>query len=287
MTSPSPRQRRRPRQPATARLRAFFRTPKGTLLLVLLGLAAIGSLGGHHGAWRELAAAAAAAAAADAVASLWRKGRWGFPSGALCTGLLVGMVLARGTSPWLVALVAALAVAGKHLIRTSWSNVFNPAVLALVVAAPLLRTAESWWGSLPYVPVAGCLLVGAAGWYVAAKVNKLPLALSYLLAVLLPLAVASFGGAAAHTQQIFRAPDINALVFFAAFMLTDPPTSPARQGDQVWFGALAGLVAAAVFLAAGVQWFLLAGLPVANAAESVRRVAASRRRASDPRRASA
>jgi Na+-translocating ferredoxin:NAD+ oxidoreductase RnfD subunit len=280
----------RPAPPTTRRrLQTFFRTPKGTVLLVLLGLAIIGSFSYHHGAWRELAVAVPAAAAVDIAATFWRTGRWIFPSGAIISGLLVGMVLARESGPALVALVAALAALSKHLLRTNWSNVFNPAALALIVTAPVFHTAQSWWGSLPYIPVIGFLIVMAAGWYVASKVNKVPLALSYLLPTLLVMTFASFGGAAVHTEQVFRAPDINALVFFGAFMLTDPPTSPAKQGDQVWFGAVAGVIAAIVFLATGVQWFILAGLPVANAAESVRRVVVARRRrvAATGRRATA
>jgi len=93
---------------------------------------------------------------------------------------------------------------------------------------------------------------------------------------LLVFTVAAFGGAAAHIARIFRAPDINALVFFGCWMLTDPPTSPARPGDQVWFGALAAAIGATLFLLFGVQWFVLAGLPIANAGESLRRLRSGR-----------
>lgn len=248
------------------------------MLLVLLGLVVIGSLGTSRPTWQVVLMSVLSASAVDIVAMLWKKGRWLFPSGAILTGMLIAMVLTRESNLAVVAVTAALAVVLKHVIRTSWSNVFNPAALALIVTAPLLHSGQSWWGGLPYIPVLGFLIVLAAGWYVAAKVNKLPLALSYLASSLLIFTVASFGGAAGHAEQVFRAPDINALLFFACFMLTDPPTSPARQGDQIWFGAVAGTIGAGVFLLTGVQWFILAGLPASNAVESLRRVAVARRR---------
>ena len=267
------------RSPSSAStvLSRFLRTPKGTLLPVLLGLAAIAAVDAHRHTLPTLAAGVAGAVAVDLVAMPLRKGRISFPSGAILTGLIVALVLSRESPVYVPLVVSAIGVASKHLLRTRWGNIFNPATLGILLYTLLARTAQTWWGALPLAGVSGFVLVLIAGWYIASKVNKLPLAASYLLAALGVCTVAAFAGDAAATAQVFRAPDINALVFFACFMLTDPPTSPAKPRDQAWFGALVGLIGGIVFLVSGVQWFILAGLPVGNAAESVRRVLAARR----------
>lgn len=266
--------------PPTQRLARFLRTPKGTVLWVLLGLVVVAMLGTTRHTLPGVVAAVAAALAVDMTLSRWRSGRWSFPTGALLSGLFVALVLARETPLYVPLATAGLAVGVKHAVRTRWSNVFNPAVLALIVSALLFHSGQSWWGALPYDGVVGSALILAAAWYVAAKINKLPLGLAFLAATLGIFTLAAFFGGTAEVAQVFRAPDINALMFFAGFMLTDPPTSPARQSDQVWCGLVAGVIAAAVFLLTGVQWFILAGLPVANACESVRRVVAAQQRSS-------
>ncbi len=278
MTSTATRPSARQAAPTVRRspwgnLRRFVRTPKGTLLWVLLALAAVAMAHTTRNTPPVVGAAVLGAAGIDLIATRVRQGRFLFPSGAILTGLIVAMVLARQTPAYAVLLTAALAAAGKHALRTRWSNIFNPAVLGLLIGNLLFRSGESWWGALPYYGLLGFALVLAAAWYIAAKVNKLPLALTYLGVSLVVFTAASFSGAAAQVAQVFRAPDINALLFFACIMLTDPPTSPARHQDQCWFGALAALVGSAIFLKFGVQWFIIGGLPAANLAESLRRLA--------------
>jgi Na+-translocating ferredoxin:NAD+ oxidoreductase RnfD subunit len=257
-------------------LARFLRTPKGTVLWVLAALTAVAMIGTNRHTLPNVLAAVAGAAAAELLISALRGKRLAFPSGALISGMIIAMVLARETPPYVPLAVGALAVVGKHAIRTRWSNVFNPAVLALLVGGLLFRSGQSWWGALPYDGMLGFALVFAARLYIAAKVNKVVLALSFLTMALIAFAVSSFFGAAAQVAQVFRAPDINALFFFAAIMLTDPPSSPARREDQIWFGAVAGALAVLIFLTTGVQWFIFGGLPVANALESLRRVTARR-----------
>jgi enediyne biosynthesis protein E5 len=60
-------------------------------------------------------------------------------------------------------------------------------------------------------------------------------------------------------------------VFLACFMLTDPPTSPGRYRDQVWFGALAAVTSCAAQLLGLGESYLLVGLLVGNAALAAQR----------------
>jgi Na+-translocating ferredoxin:NAD+ oxidoreductase RnfD subunit len=254
----------------------FVRTPKGTLLWILLVYVALALIGGRQHPLPDVIAAVVGAVAAEMAMSRLRDRRFAFPSGALITALIVSLVLAWQTPAYVPLLTGVAAVVGKHVIRTRWSNVFNPAVLALIASALVFHGAQSWWGAVPLPGFLGLLVLVAGGWYLAAKVDKLALSCAFLTTALLGFTIASLLGATSQVAQVYRTPDIQALLFFAAFMLTDPPTSPARQGDQVWFGAVAGAASVAIFLMLGVQWFVIAGLPLGNALESLRRLAARR-----------
>jgi Na+-translocating ferredoxin:NAD+ oxidoreductase RnfD subunit len=72
--------------------------------------------------------------------------------------------------------------------------------------------------------------------------------------------------------EMFRAPFVQAALFLALFMLTDPPTSPGRYLDHVWVGVLAAVTACLGQLLGAGQAYLLLGVLVGNAALAVRRL---------------
>jgi len=250
----------------------WIRTPKGLLLVVLAGLAALGAAyGGLAHVAPLLAAACGAAALVDVFALRLRKKRWVFPDGALLTGLIVAMILAP-EEPWFVAAItAALAVASKYALRARKANIFNPAALALVATFYLFNPAQDWWGSLPDLPAAAIVILLATGIFITVRVNKLPAVLAFLGTYYLLVTGLAFFGDPAHVAELFRPPDVNAALFFAFFMVTDPPTSPPSHRDQLWFGALVAVASVAVFELVGAAYFLLAGLLVGNAVEAWRR----------------
>jgi hypothetical protein len=88
--------------------------------------------------------------------------------------------------------------------------------------------------------------------------------------------VAAFRGDAAQVAEIFRAPDIQMLVFFATIMLTDPPTSPAQMRHQYPYALVAAAASCAAFLGLNALWFLPGRLLVGNLWESFRRLARTR-----------
>jgi Na+-transporting NADH:ubiquinone oxidoreductase subunit NqrB len=266
----------RRRRPPARRIATFLRTPKGLTLLGLLVLAAAAAPAEGRPALATLATATVAAVAADLVMGWVAHDRWSFPDGGLLTGLIVGMVLApRG--PWIIApLTALLAILSKYALRTRWSNVFNPAAAGLVVSAVLLHSDQSWWGSLGDLPPVWFPLLLAVGLYVAGKVGKLPAVLTFLGAALAAFTAAAYRGDAARVAEIFRAPDIQMLVFFATVMLTDPPTSPAHPRHQYAYAVVVAAAACAAFLALDALWFLPGGLLVGNLWESCRRLASRR-----------
>jgi enediyne biosynthesis protein E5 len=255
-------------------LRRFFRTPKGLLIIVLAILTALASLGeGIKLVTPGLAGAVAVAAAIDTLILRKNRNAWEFPSGAVLTGLIVAMVLSP-QEPWYVAAcTSAVAVLSKYAFRIRAVNVFNPAALALVATFYVFDTGQSWWGALPEVaPAAVALAVlFASGGFIADRVNKIPLVLAFLGSYYLLFTVTAFLGDPGGVAEIFRTPDLQAVLFFAFFILTDPPTSPVKYPDQFVCGVIVAAASYAVFELVGAAYYLLAGALVGNVWEAWRR----------------
>jgi len=265
--------------PASGALRRFFRTPKGLLILLLGAVAAVAvPVEGATLAMPVVAIAVGVAALVDAPILRWRDGSWEFPSGAVLTGLIVAMVLSAHEPWYVVAATSALAVVSKYVARTRLANVFNPAAVALVVTFYLFDTAQNWWGALPELhPAIGLPVLFATGVFITDRVNKLPLVIAFLGAYFVLFTATAFAGQSRQVAEIFRPPDLHAVLFFAFFMLTDPPTSPTRYLDQIICGLLVAIASYAIFEWLGAVHYLLSGLLVGNVWEAGRRWRAARR----------
>jgi Na+-translocating ferredoxin:NAD+ oxidoreductase RnfD subunit len=137
----------------------------------------------------------------------------------------------------------------------------------------LLPVGQSWWGALPDVSpewLRATLLAG--GIYITNRVNKIPLVLSFLGTYFCLFTAAAYLGDPGAVAEIFRSPDLDAVLFFALVILTDPPTSPARYRGQWIFGIMTAVIGFAVFQEFGVAYFLLAGVLAGNLWEAWCRV---------------
>ena len=265
-----------PRAPSVA-LRRFFRTPKGLLIVLLGGLALVAAAGtGFRLVAPVVCGGVLGAMLVDAPILRYREGAWVFPDGALLTGLIVAMVLSP-MEPWYVAAITgAVGVLSKYLFRSGAANVFNPAAFALVATFYVFHTGQSWWGALPEITPLALVLLFATGVFITDRVNKIPLVLSFLGVYYLLVTLTAFAGDPAKVAALYRAPDLHAALFFAFFMVTDPPTSPPKPRDQFANGAITAIASYAAFELVGAAYFLLAGLLVANAWEAARRTRAKR-----------
>lgn len=264
-------------------MRRFFRTPKGLLILILGALVLVAAPEqGWRVAWPGLLAATMTAMVIDAPILRWREGEWVFPSGALLTGLIIAMVLSVHV-PWFVgAAASAIGILSKYVARTRTANVLNPAGLGLLVVFYIFKTEQDWWGSLPDLHPSTMVLLIASGVFIAQRVNKLAMLLAFLGAYYALFTGAAFVGNPAHVAEIFRPPDLNAVLYFALFMLTDPPTAPTRPRDQIVCGLLVAIVSFVAFEWLGAVTYLLIGLLAGNVWEAGRRmrVAAARHKRS-------
>jgi Na+-translocating ferredoxin:NAD+ oxidoreductase RnfD subunit len=259
-------------KPLGVKVRRFFRTPKGMLIPLLAALAIAAAFGsGFKTVGPVLLGGVLGAVLVDAPILRYREAEWVVPDGAILTGLIVAMVLSP-MEPWYVAAVtSAIAVLSKYVLRVGKANVFNPAALALVATFYWFNTGQSWWGALPELPMAAIVLLFATGVFITDRVNKIPVVLAFLGSYYLLVTITAFAGEPAKVAELYRTPDLHAALFFAFFMVTDPPTSPPKQRDQLVFGVITAVVSYAVFELIGAAYFLLAGLLVANAWEAARR----------------
>jgi Na+-translocating ferredoxin:NAD+ oxidoreductase RnfD subunit len=250
----------------------FFRTPKGLALIVLAMLLVVAGAGRVRLVAPGVVAAVVAAMLIDAPILRILKKRWVFPSGALLTGLIVAMVLTPYQKWYIAAATAALGVVSKYVVRVHSANVFNPAALALVASFYIFPTGQSWWGALPELPMAAIVVLFVTGIFISQRVNKLPAVLAFLGVYYLLATLGAFVGDPKTVAELYRAPDLHAALYFAFFMVTDPPTSPPSGRDQIVFGVITAAAAFAIFDVVHSAYFLLAGLLVANAWEGWRRV---------------
>jgi Na+-translocating ferredoxin:NAD+ oxidoreductase RnfD subunit len=227
-----------------------------------------------------LAGAIAAAALVDVLILRKKYHVWEFPDGAVLTALFVAMILSP-YEPWYVAACSsAFAIVSKYLFRTRSANVFNPAALALVVAFHVFHSGQSWWGALPEITPWALAVLFATGIFITDRVNKMPLVLAFLGSYYLLFTVTAFWGDPAGVAEVFRIPDLNAVLFFAFFILTDPPTSPVKYSDQLLCGVIVAVASYAVYELVGAAYYLLAGVLVGNVWEARRRVRSFTDRAS-------
>jgi Na+-translocating ferredoxin:NAD+ oxidoreductase RnfD subunit len=257
--------------------RRFFSTPKGLLIIILTCLAVLAAKGsGFRLVAPGIASAVLTAALIDGPILFMKNGKWEIPDGAILSGLFIAMILSP-REPWYVAACAsAVAIVTKHIFRTRFANIFNPAALALVVIFYVFGAAQNWWGALGELPPVALIALFAGGVFIADRVNKMPLVLVFLGVYFLLFTVMAFVSDPAHVSEIFRAPDLHAALYFAFFILTDPPTSPVKYSHQVTYAILVGIASFAIFESLGAVHYLLSGVLVGNVWEGWRRWNAAR-----------
>jgi Na+-translocating ferredoxin:NAD+ oxidoreductase RnfD subunit len=111
----------------------------------------------------------------------------------------------------------------------------------------------------------------AAGIFITDRVNKMPLVLAFLGGYYLLFTMTAFVGDPGRVAEIFRTPDLQAVLFFAFFILTDPPTAPVKYAHQIACGVIVAVVSYAVFEWIGAAYYLLAGVLAGNIWQTWRR----------------
>jgi Na+-translocating ferredoxin:NAD+ oxidoreductase RnfD subunit len=256
----------------------FLRTPKGQLLCIFgLLLVIAAPYDGGLGVLPHVLVAVIAACAVDLLLAYWHTRRWITPTSALLSGLIVAFILGPQESWLVVAWVAGFASISKYVLTTKREHIFNPAAVSLLGSVVLFSSGQSWWGALGDAPGPFTLILIACGVFIVDRLNKFGLVLAFLATYVGAFAAVSLFDAGS-VAEMFRTPFVQSALFLAFFMLTDPPTSPNRMADQVWYGVVAATVAVASQLFGAGQVYLLLGVLVANIWLAARRWARRRPR---------
>ncbi|TXK73856.1 RnfABCDGE type electron transport complex subunit D [Paenibacillus sp. N3.4] len=215
--------------------------------------------------------------ATDILCSRFSKRKPVFPDGAVVTGLIIALILSTATSWYMVAATSIMAILSKHLLVYKKKPVFNPAALGLLLSILFFQTGQSWWGAFGDLPGWTVVFLLIGGYMITNRVNKFPQVFSFLgmyFSLLCIMGLVHYGNAG----DALRSPFINASLFFAFFMLTDPPTSPAKYKDQVIFGILSAVVGSIVYGVFGGLTYLFIGLLIGNLYHLLKTIASSRAR---------
>jgi Na+-transporting NADH:ubiquinone oxidoreductase subunit NqrB len=130
------------------------------------------------------------------------------------------------------------AMASKYILAIRRKHLFNPAALAVALAAFTLNQAASWWvgtfAMMPFVLLGGLL--------VARKIARFDLILSFVgaaCAVTLGAGLAKGTGVLPAAGQLFADTPI---LFFAFAMLTEPLSTPPARARRIVYGAMVGFL---------------------------------------------
>ena len=169
-------------------------------------------------------------------------------------------LLLRTNRADLAALAAAIAIAGKFVIRIRGKHVFNPANGAIV--AMLLLTNQVWvspgqWGA----PAFFAFLLASIGSIVVNRASRSDVTAAFIVCYAALLAGRSLALGEPLAIPLHRL-ESGALVLFAFFMISDPKTTPDSRAGRVLFAALvaagAWYVQFRLFRTNGLLWSLAA-----------------------------
>ncbi|MGV3465142.1 MAG: RnfABCDGE type electron transport complex subunit D [Heyndrickxia sp.] len=245
-------------------IKQWIKTPKSYVFIIMIFFLLFTSIGTHSvlGLWKSLVAVFVCVLL-DIILCLMEKRKRIFPDGAVISGLIIAFILSTTTSVFIIAATAAIAILSKHILKYKKKPIFNPAAFGLFVSILLFHSQQSWWGAFGDLPAWTILFLLVPGYIVTIRVNKFPQLFIFLgttFALLFLMGQLHIG----DSFDALRPPFINATLFFSFFMLTDPPTTPATDKDQMIFSIIVAIVGTVIYALYGGLMYLFVGLFAGN-----------------------
>jgi Na+-translocating ferredoxin:NAD+ oxidoreductase RnfD subunit len=242
----------------------WIKSPKGYVVIAMVAYLLMASIGSQDikGIINAIVAVVVSLVA-DILFGLIERRKRIMPDGAVITGLIISLILSTTTDWSIVAATAAISILSKHLFVYKKKPIFNPAVFGLLLSILIFHTGQSWWGSFGDLPAWTIAFLLIGGYLVTNRVNKYPQVFAFLGISFGLLYLMSYFNVG-NVSDALRPPFINATLFFGFFMLTDPPTSPAKVKDQIIFGMLAAAAGTIVYGLFGGLMYMFIGLLIGN-----------------------
>lgn len=255
----------------------WLKTPKGYVAIVLLVYLLIASFGYKSlMGIKNAVVAVIVAVVSDILFNVIKNRKRTIPDGAVITGLIIALILSSATSTGLIVATVILAILSKHLLVYKKKPIFNPAAFGLLLSVLLLKTGQSWWGAFGDLPFWTIFFLLVGGYIITNRTQKFPQVFAFLGTSFVLLALMGYFNIGDAVDAL-RPPFINATLFFGFFMLTDPPTSPAKDKDQVVFGILTAAAGTIIYAIFGGLIYLFIGLCLGNLYSYLKKRSTSKR----------
>lgn len=157
-----------------------------------------------------------------------QKGLWNFPSGSLISAMIVANIVNPGDYQWTI-IVVLVTLALKHIFKSQYRNLFNPAAFGIVVSTLVWPTSVSsaWWAA------SSPLLTFVTGLALVFFIKKTWTALSFYISYqLLSIGYDALQGKFVPSVDTLSGP----ISYFAFFMLIEPVTTPSTTRSCIFFG---------------------------------------------------
>ena len=176
--------------------------------------------------------------------------RFFFPSAALVSGLIIGLLNSPSSSMFSMLLVIVLAILSKYFLRINNRHIFNPAAFGLFFGSWLFKISVSWGGV-----VSGMMpLLLLTGYVSIFRSRKLNIILSFFVVYNL------------LTFFINKRVDIfdPVIIFFTLVMLPEPMTVPNQPIRQILFGTTTAVFALILSYLTNIPDILMGSLLITN-----------------------
>lgn len=173
-----------------------------------------------------------------------------FPSAAIVSGLIIGLLVSPKL-PWYdVVTTSIVAMSGKNFLRFTNRHIFNPASFGLFLISFLFNHTVSWWGvsfqTISKNPQSLLLffILLTPGYVSMIRMKRYRITLSFLFTYVLLLGTFQSYQHILTTKYLL----LNTLLdpttlFFSLVMLPEPMTSPSNRKKQIFFGTFVGIIA--------------------------------------------
>lgn len=196
-----------------------------------------------------------------------------WPASAIQTGVSVAFIFRVGGTQahdlWSTrglgyfALVVALCLIPKHLLRRNGRHIFNPSNIGiawglLLIGPSYVFSEHLWWAPLGVPILVSMAVILGGAWWVLRQVKMLPMAGAFLGTFFVLIAIFSVSGSSYfavwhdgavggsfYWVTVALSPE---LLIFAFFMITDPQTAPKSPLGRIIYAVATAFVAAALIL---------------------------------------
>jgi Na+-translocating ferredoxin:NAD+ oxidoreductase RnfD subunit len=194
--------------------------------------------------------ALATALISDLIFVKLRKVETFFPSAAIVSGLIIGL-LTYFQLPWYqVVTTGIIAMISKNFLRLNDRHIFNPAGFGLFITTLIFHQSVSWWGvslqslSLNIVSIFLFLIVISPGFVSMIRLKRYFIPISFFCTYIFFVSLLRFLQHNFNLITILQVTLLSSIIlFFSLVMLPEPMTSPNKPKWQIIYGAFVGMLA--------------------------------------------